>query len=86
MQNSIVLRLTTRLSCSEVVKTLHTNASTSKLVTISILDHLHEAIASGSLQLKAKGAMEYSIITKKEAWPAESKKMLSYILPAYFGN
>ena len=55
-------------------------------MTISILDHLHGAIASGSLQLKAKGAMEYSIITKKEAWPAESKKMLSYILPAYFGN
>jgi hypothetical protein len=30
--------------------------------------------------------MKYSIITKEEAWPVESKKMLSYILPEYFSN
>lgn len=71
---------------SEVVKTLHTNAATSKLVTISILDHLHDAIASQALKLNVKGSMEYSIITKKEAWPVESKKMLSYILPEYFSS
>ncbi|KAJ9125239.1 hypothetical protein QFC22_000194 [Naganishia vaughanmartiniae] len=74
------------VTVAEVVKTLHKNASTSKLITVSILDHLHEAIASQSLKLKAKGNMEYSIITKKEAWPVESKKKLSYILPEYFSS
>ncbi|KAJ9101920.1 hypothetical protein QFC19_005001 [Naganishia cerealis] len=72
------------VTVAEVVKTLHKNASTAKLVTISILDHLHEALASDSLKLNAKGSMEYSIITKKEALPAKSKEMLSYILPEYF--
>jgi 5'-methylthioadenosine phosphorylase len=47
---------------------------------------LHDAIASQALKLNVKGSMEYSIITKKEAWPVESKKMLSYILPEYFSN
>lgn len=68
---------------SEVVKTLHKNAATSKMITLSILDQVHEAVAAGKLT-QAKGAMQYSIITKPEQWPAKSKQALSFILPQYF--
>lgn len=69
---------------SEVVKTLTKNANISKLITVECLDAVHHAVAEGKITSAAKGGMQYSIITKPEAWPQESKKKLSYILPDYF--
>lgn len=72
------------VTVAEVVKTLTKNANISKLITVECLDAVHHAVAEGKITSAAKGGMQYSIITKPEAWPQESKKKLSYILPDYF--
>ncbi len=70
---------------SEVVKTLHKNASTSKMITLAILDEVHAHAAAGKLT-QARGAMQYSIVTKREQWPKESCEKLAFILPEYFAE
>lgn len=67
----------------EVMATLAANAEASNAITKEILGDLHNSIASGTSLTQAKGAMQYSIVTKKEFWPIERKRTLSYILP-YF--
>ena len=72
------------MTVAEVMKTLSTNAATSKAVTTGILDAVHAAVASGTALTRAKGGMEYSICTPKSEWSDEAKKTLGYILPQYF--
>lgn len=72
------------VTVAEVIKTLHTNAATSKEITLAILDRVHEAVVGDKVQLTAPGNMKYSIITPADHWPEESKKKLAYILPEYF--
>jgi 5'-methylthioadenosine phosphorylase len=68
---------------AEVMATLHANAEASKIVTEAILAEAHEAVSSGKVLSAAKGAMEYSIVTKKSLWPEEDRRKLAFILP-YF--
>lgn len=66
-----------------VVKVLHDNAAASDLIAQSMLGEVSDMVASGTKLTQAKGAMQYGVVTKKEAWPEAKKKELSFILP-YF--
>jgi 5'-methylthioadenosine phosphorylase len=68
---------------AEVMATLHANSEASKIITEAILAEAHDAVSSGKVLNSAKGAMEYSIVTKKSLWREEDRRKLSYVLP-YF--
>lgn len=68
---------------STVIKVLHANAEASDMIAQEVLGDVSDIVASGTKLTQAKGAMQYGIVTKKEAWPAEKKKELSFLLP-YF--
>lgn len=72
------------VTVAEVIKTLHTNAATSKEITLAILDRVHQAVVEAKVSLTAPGNMQYSIITPPNHWPEASKRKLAYILPNYF--
>jgi len=68
---------------AEVIKTLHTNAKTSKKVAAAIVGKLHAAVQSGTIISDVEGSMQYSIITQPQHQKVEDRQKLSYILP-YF--
>jgi 5'-methylthioadenosine phosphorylase len=71
------------VTVAEVLATLHANSEASKIITETILAEAHEAISSGKVLNSAKGAMQYSIVTKRTLWPEEERRKLAFILP-YF--
>ena len=71
------------VTLQEVLQTLAANADASNLIARDVLGHLHDVVKDGRALTQAKGAMQYSIITKRELWPEEEKKRLAFLLP-YF--
>ncbi|KAH9442066.1 hypothetical protein Pst134EA_027770 [Puccinia striiformis f. sp. tritici] len=72
------------VTAAEVMATIASNVSVSNRLTLTILDEVHNAVAKGQIKT-CKGSMQYGVMTKNEAIPEESKKMLSFILP-YFSS
>ncbi|KAH7103136.1 glutamate biosynthesis-related protein [Auriculariales sp. MPI-PUGE-AT-0066] len=72
------------VTVAEVIKTLTTNAETSRTVTESVVEELQAAIQKPGVIRSAKGSMQYSLISRKEHWPEEDRKTLAFILPEYF--
>lgn len=71
------------VTVSEVLKTLHTNAETSRKVAQAVIAELHAAITSNQLTSEIEGSMEYSIVTQPAHQTASDREKLRYILP-YF--
>ncbi|CAG7850421.1 S-methyl-5'-thioadenosine phosphorylase {ECO:0000255/HAMAP-Rule:MF_03155} {ECO:0000255/HAMAP-Rule:MF_03155}; AltName: Full=5'-methylthioadenosine phosphorylase {ECO:0000255/HAMAP-Rule:MF_03155}; Short=MTA phosphorylase {ECO:0000255/HAMAP-Rule:MF_03155}; Short=MTAP {ECO:0000255/HAMAP-Rule:MF_03155}; Short=MTAPase {ECO:0000255/HAMAP-Rule:MF_03155} [Serendipita indica DSM 11827] len=87
------------VTVSEVLKTLHTNAETSRQVLCypsglgvnmpnskvaqAVIAELHAAITSNQLTSEIEGSMEYSIVTQPAHQTASDREKLRYILP-YF--
>ncbi|KZV82077.1 purine phosphorylase [Exidia glandulosa HHB12029] len=72
------------VTVAEVIKTLTTNAETSRTVTETIIEELQAAILKADVVRSAKGSMQYSLISRRDYWPEEDRKKLEYILPEYF--
>ncbi|TFK60698.1 Methylthioadenosine phosphorylase [Pluteus cervinus] len=75
------------VTAAEVIKTLHGNAETSRVVAATILDDLHAAIstdAGKALLLEEVGSMQYSIMPRSHKQKGEDRKKLGYVLPEYF--
>jgi len=72
------------VTVAEVIKTLTTNAETSRTVTESVVEELQSAILKADVITGAKGSMQYSIFSRKEHWPEQDRKALSFVLPEYF--
>lgn len=72
------------VTTAEVIATLTRNVENSKLLTSAILSEVHRAVKSGALGNGRQGSMEYSVMTKREAWPEEDRKNLAFILPYIF--
>jgi len=71
------------VTVEEVIKTLHTNAETSRKVAGILIEQVSNAVIAGNVLTQATGSMKYSVVTQPAAQSAEDKKKLSYILP-YF--
>lgn len=78
------------VTVTDVFKTLHANADTSRFVMASIMDHLREAINATedgqNVFLEEVGSMKSSIMGGPSKWKPEDRKKLAYILPEYFGG
>ncbi|EJD42419.1 glutamate biosynthesis-related protein [Auricularia subglabra TFB-10046 SS5] len=72
------------VTVAEVVKTLKTNADNSRSVTEQVIEDLQSAVVKADVIRGAKGSMQYSMVSRREHWPEEDRKKLSYILPEYF--
>jgi 5'-methylthioadenosine phosphorylase len=73
------------VTVSEVLKTLHDNAETSRRVAGHILGQVHAMVEKKDVLTRAVESMKYSIITQPQFHTAEDRKKLAYILPDYFG-
>ena len=72
------------VTVEEVMRTLHTNAALAKHVTASILEHVHDAVEGDKTLTTAKGAMKFSLVTRRDLVSAEEKEKYKFILPEYF--
>ena len=72
------------MTVAEIVKTLKSNAETSKKVAAVLIEHVADALGERKTLSGLGGSMQYSMVTRKETWKAEDQEKLSYILPAYF--
>ncbi|KIM22895.1 hypothetical protein M408DRAFT_277017 [Serendipita vermifera MAFF 305830] len=71
------------VTVAEVIKTLHTNAETSRKVASAVISALHAAVLSKEITSDVEGGMKYSIVTQPPHQKQEDREKLSYILP-YF--
>ncbi|KAG8947268.1 S-methyl-5-thioadenosine phosphorylase [Tulasnella sp. 424] len=71
------------VTVAEVIKTLKTNADTSRKVAAALIEDVSNALLKGDVITDGEGSMQYSVITQGQAQTEEDKKKLSYILP-YF--
>ena len=69
-----------------MIATLTRNVEVSKKITGEVLTAVHRAVAAGELGKGEEGGMEYSVMTKREAWPEDERKKLAFILPYIFGD
>jgi len=74
------------VTVAEVIATLTRNVENSKKLTSAILATVHKAVKEGALGRGEEGGMQYSVMTKREAWPEEERKKLAFILPYIFGD
>jgi 5'-methylthioadenosine phosphorylase len=72
------------VTVSEVLKTLHDNAETSRRVAGHILGHVHSAVEKKDFLTHAAGSMKYAVITQPQFQTEEDRNKLAYILPEYF--
>jgi len=72
------------VTVAEVIATLTRNVENSKRLTGAILAKVHQAVKAGELGQGEEGGMQYSVMTKREAWPEEERKKLAFILPYIF--
>lgn len=72
------------VTVAEIVKTLTSNAETSRTVTEQVVEDLQAAIVKADVVRGAAGSMQYSLVSRKEHWPEQDRKQLAYILPACF--
>lgn len=72
------------VTVAEVIATLTRNVENSKRLTSAILASVHKAVQEGALGQGEQGGMEYSVMTKREAWPEDERKKLAFILPYIF--
>ncbi|KAF8313173.1 Methylthioadenosine phosphorylase [Clavulina sp. PMI_390] len=72
------------VTVAEVIKTLTTNAASSRNVASAILGHVHEIVKKGDVLTNAVGGMQWSIVTSKDHQKEEDRRKLAYILPKYF--
>ncbi|KAF9530895.1 nucleoside phosphorylase domain-containing protein [Crepidotus variabilis] len=74
------------VTAADVLKTLKSNAETSRLVAATILDDLHVSISGegSDLFLEEAGGMKFSIMPRSVKQKPEDREKLSYILPDYF--
>jgi len=73
------------VTVEQVIRLLEGNAAVAKRVVANCLEHLQESIFSGKLDI-LKGSMRYSVITKPELMPADSRTKLAFILPEIFSG
>jgi 5'-methylthioadenosine phosphorylase len=81
------------VTVTDVLKTLHANADTARLIAASVLEDLVSAVVgtgegahpNGILASEA-GSMRYSIMPRSKAQKHEDRKKLAYILPEYFAD
>lgn len=71
------------VTVAEVVRTLKTNADTSRKVAAALIDAVSEAILKGDVLTQAAGSMQWSVVTQPSVQSDEDRKKLAYILP-YF--
>ena len=69
-----------------MLATLKQNSEVSKLVTVSVLADLHDAVAKGDKLGSLRGSMQYSIMGKPSDHSAAKRAELAYVLPEYFSS
>jgi len=74
------------VTTAEVLKTLKSNAETSRHVAAAILQELHEAALQGDILSEEVGSMRFAIMPRSEHQKQEDREKLSYILPEYFSD
>jgi len=74
------------VTTAEVLKTLKSNAETSRHVAATILQELHEATLLGDILSEEVGSMQFAIMPRSEHQKQEDREKLRYILPAYFSD
>lgn len=71
------------VTVAEVMRTLKTNADSSRKVAAALLQDVSDAIAKGDVLTQAVGSMKFSIATQPHAQKEEDRKKLAYILPQF---
>ncbi|KAL0948851.1 hypothetical protein HGRIS_008972 [Hohenbuehelia grisea] len=82
------------VTAAEVMKTLHANASTSRLIAATILDELHAAVSQAAaaggevpeILSEEVGSMKFSIMSRPDKQDPADRKKLAYVLPEYFSG
>ncbi|KAH8115652.1 Methylthioadenosine phosphorylase [Phellopilus nigrolimitatus] len=72
------------VTATDVLKTLKTNAETSRRVTELIVADLHDAAESGDILSEEAGSMRFSIMVRPEQQKDEDRAKLAFVLPTYF--
>lgn len=75
---------TEAVTTAEVLKTLQSNADTSRHVAARVLEDLHYAASNGDILTEEVGSMKFSIMPKSQGQKEEDIRKLSYVLPEYF--
>jgi len=75
---------TDAVTTDEVLKTLRSNADTSRHVAVNILENLHDAASKGDILTEAVGSMKFSIMPRSEGHNEEDIRKLSHVLPEYY--
>ncbi|CAG8681940.1 47_t:CDS:2, partial [Acaulospora colombiana] len=73
------------VTVAEVIKTLHTNAETSRKVASAVIAQLHASILSKEIVSDVDGSMKYAVVTQPAHQTPEDRQKLGYILP-YFSD
>jgi 5'-methylthioadenosine phosphorylase len=71
------------VTVEEIMKTLKSNADTSRKLAAALLEDVSNAIAKADVLTQAIGSMKFSITTAPHAQKPEDRKKLSYILPHF---
>ncbi|KAG8935872.1 S-methyl-5-thioadenosine phosphorylase [Tulasnella sp. 419] len=74
------------VTVAEVIKTLTTNAETSKRVAATILQDISDAILKGDVLTEVTGSMQFSIVTSQHIQSVEDRRNLGYILPYFISD
>ena len=72
------------VTAAEILKTLQSNADTSRQVAAKILEDLHDAASDGGILTEEVGSMKFSIMPRSQGQEGEDIRKLSYVLPEYF--
>lgn len=57
------------MTVQEVVKTLHTNAATARLIAEGLLQDVYDVVKEGKALDEIKGCMQYSCVTREDVSP-----------------